>query len=74
MPEASMNPFGYKFSWSPRGVLTASTQPSKYLQEGHERNVDGQDLFSRRQEVSRVLLNFWILFFRFIRKNKHNLR
>jgi len=52
MPEASMNPFGYKFSWSPRGVLLASTQSSKYIQESQERFVHGNDLFSRRQEVS----------------------
>ncbi|PRP85437.1 aminoadipic semialdehyde synthase, partial [Planoprotostelium fungivorum] len=52
MPEASMNPFGYKFSWSPRGVLVASTQPAKYIQESHVRDVSGDNLFSRRQQVS----------------------
>lgn len=30
-PENSANPLGYKFSWSPRGVLTASMNPAKYL-------------------------------------------
>ena len=28
-PEDNDNPFGYKFSWSPRGVLLASKNPSK---------------------------------------------
>jgi saccharopine dehydrogenase (NADP+, L-glutamate forming) len=34
MPEFSQNPLGYKFSWSPRGVLSAATKDAKYLQEG----------------------------------------
>ena len=33
-PEASDNPLGYKFSWSPRGVLAAGLNPSKYLYNG----------------------------------------
>jgi len=32
--EANNNPFGYKFSWAPRGVLLASKNPSKWLQDG----------------------------------------
>ena len=32
--EANTNPFGYKFSWSPRGVLLASCNPSKWLENG----------------------------------------
>ena len=33
MPEASCNPLAYKFSWSPRGVLTAAKNNAKYLQD-----------------------------------------
>ncbi|PIO65528.1 alanine dehydrogenase/PNT domain protein [Teladorsagia circumcincta] len=33
-PEASDNPLRYKFSWSPKGVLTALLNPAKYLQNG----------------------------------------
>ena len=33
-PEASDNPFGYKFSWNPRGVLTASQNDARYLKDG----------------------------------------
>jgi saccharopine dehydrogenase-like NADP-dependent oxidoreductase len=29
-PEAADNPLGYKFSWSPKGVLLAGTRPAKY--------------------------------------------
>lgn len=35
-PEASLNPFGYKFSWFPRGALSAAKRPAKYLQDGQE--------------------------------------
>ncbi|KAK6030158.1 saccharopine dehydrogenase [Ostertagia ostertagi] len=33
-PESSDNPLRYKFSWSPKGVLTALLNPAKYLQNG----------------------------------------
>jgi saccharopine dehydrogenase-like NADP-dependent oxidoreductase len=44
-PEANDNPFGYKFSWSPRGVLLAARNAAHYLRDGEEINVSGQDLF-----------------------------
>jgi len=43
--EANTNPFGYKFSWSPRGVLLASRNPSKWLQDGKEVSYPGEKLF-----------------------------
>ncbi len=43
--EANNNPFGYKFSWSPRGVLLASRNPAKWLENGTEVNVPGERLF-----------------------------
>ncbi|CAI4227869.1 unnamed protein product [Auanema sp. JU1783] len=33
-PESSDNPLRYKFSWSPKGVLTALLNPAKYLHNG----------------------------------------
>ena len=30
-PEAADNPLGYKFSWSPKGVLLAGTKAAKYV-------------------------------------------
>lgn len=33
-PEDSNNPFGYKFSWSARGVLLALKNTAKYLENG----------------------------------------
>ena len=43
--EANTNPFGYKFSWAPRGVLLASRNPSKWLQDGKELSYLGEQLF-----------------------------
>ncbi len=44
-PEANNNPFGYKFSWSPRGVLLASRNDAHYLKNSEEIKIDGNDLF-----------------------------
>jgi len=43
--EANNNPFGYKFSWSPRGVLLASRNAAKWLENGKEVSVPGEQLF-----------------------------
>jgi saccharopine dehydrogenase (NADP+, L-glutamate forming) len=43
--EANTNPFGYKFSWSPRGVLLASRNAAKWLENGKEISVPGEKLF-----------------------------
>ena len=51
-PEANTNPFGYKFSWSPRGVLLASKNAARYLKEGKEVFMPAEDLFSRTATVS----------------------
>lgn len=44
-PEANTNPFGYKFSWSPRGVLMASRNDAKYLENGKVIEIPGKELF-----------------------------
>ncbi|MEW5760677.1 MAG: saccharopine dehydrogenase C-terminal domain-containing protein [Candidatus Thermoplasmatota archaeon] len=44
-PEASTNPFGYKFSWSPRGVVLASKNAARYLKDGKEVDIPGEKLF-----------------------------
>lgn len=43
--EANNNPFGYKFSWAPRGVLLACKNPARWLEQGKEVNVPGEELF-----------------------------
>lgn len=44
-PEANTNPFGYKFSWSPIGVLLAGKNSAQYLKDGKEVNIPSEDLF-----------------------------
>ena len=44
-PESNDNPFGYKFSWSPRGVLLASKNRARYLEDGKIVEVEGRALF-----------------------------
>jgi saccharopine dehydrogenase (NADP+, L-glutamate forming) len=39
------NPFGYKFSWSPKGVLLASRHAAKWLEDGREVSIPGEELF-----------------------------
>ncbi len=46
-PEADTNPWGYKFSWSPRGVILAGRNSARYLEDGEEKLLPGERLFSR---------------------------
>ncbi|HEC82122.1 MAG TPA: saccharopine dehydrogenase [Thermoplasmatales archaeon] len=43
--DSNNNPFGYKFSWSPRGVLLASRNAAQWLEDGKEVSVPGEKLF-----------------------------
>ena len=45
-PEANTNPMGYKFSWAPKGVLTAATTPARYRSNGSVVEVAGDELFA----------------------------
>jgi len=44
-PDANNNPFGYKLSWSPRGVLLAGRNDAQFLKDGKEVTIPGQALF-----------------------------
>jgi saccharopine dehydrogenase (NADP+, L-glutamate forming) len=44
-PEANDNPFGYKFSWAPRGVLMASRNGAVYLRDGRVVTTPSERLF-----------------------------
>jgi len=50
-PDCNDNPFGYKFSWAPRGVLLASKNAAHFLQGGKEVDIPGKDLFDNYQSV-----------------------
>ena len=51
-PQASNNPLGYKFSWSPKGVLLAGLNSAKYKWDGHIVEIPGKDLFANVKKVS----------------------
>ncbi len=44
-PEAANNPFRYKFSWSPKGVVLAGNNDAVYLQHGQIIEKPTRDLF-----------------------------
>jgi len=44
-PEANDNPFGYKFSWAPRGVLLAGRNSAAYLVDGRKVEIPSNRLF-----------------------------
>jgi len=44
-PEANTNPFGYKFSWSPVGVLLAGKNSAEYLMNGEKVSIPAEKLF-----------------------------
>jgi len=50
-PEASDNPFRYKFSWSPKGVVMAGNNNAQYLKNGEVRKLDTSDLFKNPLEI-----------------------
>jgi saccharopine dehydrogenase (NADP+, L-glutamate forming)/spermidine synthase len=49
--EANTNPWGYKFSWSPRGVCTAGKNSALFLKDGKEVRIPGPDLFTQTEPV-----------------------
>lgn len=50
-PEANDNPWGYKFSWAPRGVCTAGKNPAKYRENGKQIDIPGPELFLNHHPV-----------------------
>ncbi|MCW8818572.1 MAG: saccharopine dehydrogenase NADP-binding domain-containing protein [Ignavibacteriaceae bacterium] len=44
-PEDNDNPFGYKFSWSPKGVVLASRNSAQFLENGKIVAIEGKNLF-----------------------------
>jgi len=50
-PEANTNPFGYKFSWSPIGVLLAGKNSAQFLKDGKEVFVQPENLFATYEMI-----------------------
>ena len=51
-PEANDNPFGYKFSWAPRGVILAAKNPGRYLKDGKVVDIPGEELLTHYWTVA----------------------
>lgn len=51
-PEANDNPFGYKFSWAPRGVILAAKNPGRYLKDGEVVDIPGERLLTHHWPVA----------------------
>lgn len=51
-PEANDNPWGYKFSWSPRGVLLAGRNAARWLEDGKEIKVPSEELFDNHWPIT----------------------
>ena len=47
-PECADNPFRYKFTWSPKGVILASRNSALYLKKGRQIYIEPSDLFKDR--------------------------
>ncbi len=46
-PDSNTNPWGYKFAWSPRGVVLAARNPVRYLERGEVVERAFPDFFDR---------------------------
>eukprot|EP00899_Mesostigma_viride_P017439 jgi/Mesvir1/25697/Mv01893-RA.1 len=57
-PADADNPLGYKFSWFPRGVLSAGRAPAKYRLDGSVVEVKGEDLYSAAVPVHSLASRF----------------
>ena len=50
-PEVSDNPLGYKFSWSPQGVLLAASNSASFLQDSKKIEIAGENLLKSAVDV-----------------------
>jgi saccharopine dehydrogenase (NADP+, L-glutamate forming) len=51
-PESADNPFKYKFSWSPKGVVMAGNNDAMFLRHGQEVSIPSKDLFKNPFKVN----------------------
>jgi saccharopine dehydrogenase (NADP+, L-glutamate forming) len=50
-PDANDNPWGYKFSWSPRAVCTAGKNAARFRENGKQVDVPGPELFTHVEQT-----------------------
>jgi len=58
-PEVDKNPFNYKFTWAPKGVLMAGNNDGKYLRNGKTIYVSTEDLFKNPVKEPFPQIEFW---------------
>ena len=51
-PDANTNPWGYKFSWSPRGVVLAARNSAEYQKDGEKVVVPSEELFAHYWKIN----------------------
>lgn len=51
-PGVEQNPFGYKFTWAPKGVVMAGNNDAKYLRHGKVVDIKTEDLFKNPFKVN----------------------
>jgi len=51
-PESANNPFKYKFSWSPKGVVMAGNNDAMFLRHGQKVSIPTKDLFKNPFKVN----------------------
>ncbi len=51
-PEEANNPFRYKFSWSPRGVIMAGNNGAKFLKKRKVVEIPTEDLFKNPMKIN----------------------
>ncbi|MCF7823761.1 MAG: saccharopine dehydrogenase NADP-binding domain-containing protein [Candidatus Marinimicrobia bacterium] len=57
-PDANDNPFGYKFSWSPKGVLLAGKNSARYIENSKEKVISSEQLFHSTKPMEIEDFNF----------------
>ncbi|KAH9821284.1 Saccharopine dehydrogenase-domain-containing protein [Melampsora americana] len=58
LPEVKDDLIGYRFSWSPRGVLQALKNPAKFKLMGKSYEIEGSDLIKKRfDKIGKSLFN-----------------
>ncbi|MBI4648507.1 MAG: saccharopine dehydrogenase NADP-binding domain-containing protein [Bacteroidia bacterium] len=50
-PDVEKNPFNYKFTWAPKGVVMAGRNDGRYLRHGKEVYIRTEDLFKNPLKV-----------------------
>ena len=50
-PEVADNPFKYKFTWSPKGVIMAGNNSAKYLKDGKIVEISSENLFKNPLKI-----------------------